>query len=73
MGILFWILLVLAVVCLGDIVYLVYVMFGSSGPTITEYLCYFFGVIALPSLFFGVVFHLAEFGYLCWFVGHYFL
>ena len=73
MGIAFWILLVVAILCLGDVVYLIKVMCGANAPTITEYLCYIFGVIPLPSLFIGILVHLVEFGFLCWFVGHYFL
>lgn len=73
MGTVFWILLVVAFLCLCDVAYLIKVMFGANASTITEYLCYIFGVIPLPSLFIGILVHLAEFGFLCWYVGHYFL
>ena len=55
MGIAFWILLVVAILCLCDVVYLIKVMCGANAPTITEYLCYIFGVIPLPSLFIGIL------------------
>lgn len=73
MGILFWILLVFAVISLLDIIYLIYIMCGSNAPTITEYLCYIFGIIPLPTLFVGILVHLAE--VLCFgeFIGHYLL
>lgn len=71
MDVSFWILLGITLVCLADIVILVYVMCGSNAPTITEALCYIFYLIPLPSLFVGVLVHLIELGYIGWFIGHY--
>lgn len=71
MGALFLILLILAVFCLADIVYLIWTICGANGAVITEYLCYIFGFIPLPSLFVGILAHLVEVGFVFWFLGHY--
>ena len=51
---------IIGLVILIDLLILIVRAWRSSGAGITSALCYVFGVIPLPSLFFSVVFRLLE-------------